>query len=284
MSIKKPLLLTPKNIFSIYYHNIFGHPLSLFELIKWEPGERLKNFDVDRIKYEYKNGYFYLKGQKGLVYARTLGKRISIRKLKIARKAANILGKISTVKAVVLTGSLAMLNAKTSSDIDLMIITQRASLWISRLLSLLLLKASGIPVRRFGDENEKDKICINMWFDETSVVWSKNDRNFYTAHEIVQIIPLVNKEKSYEKFLYKNRWVKAFWPNAVKIVKQKRIRSKKESLLIFFMKLFEPLAYKFQTWYMRKKKTREVVSKRRAIFHPIDRSADVKRVLELIVK
>ena len=58
-----------------------------------------------------------------------------------------------------------------------------------------------------------------MWLDESDMVWQRKDRNIYTAHEIAQIVPLINKDKTYEKFLSHNRWILDFWPNAVKIRK-----------------------------------------------------------------
>lgn len=262
--------LAPKNLLSLYYHDIFEYPLTLMELIKWEPGEKALKLKYETPDYEFKDGYFYLKGKEGLVLKRTLRKRSSITKIKIARRAAGILKTFPQIKMVAITGATAMLNAKGESDIDLLVITSKGRLWTGRLLSLLALDLLGIPVRRFGDKKEKDKLCLNMWLDESSLAWPKNDRNIYTAHEITQVIPILNKDKTYETFLNNNIWVKAYWPNSIKIPKKiNKVKTKKG------FNLPEYLLRNFQYLYMHKKISREVVRRNRAIFHPIDRTEKV---------
>jgi D-beta-D-heptose 7-phosphate kinase/D-beta-D-heptose 1-phosphate adenosyltransferase len=157
-------------------------------------------------------------------------------------------------------------NADEESDIDLMIITQRGTLWTTRLISLLTLRIFGFDVRRFGQKNEKDKLCLNIWLDETSLSWDKKRRNVYTAHEIAQAKPLVNKEGAFDKFLKTNSWVKEYWPNAIQIKKDiKKSKIKKSAFSIF-----ESFAKKAQLRYMRGKRTKETVTSKKALFHPVD--------------
>ena len=108
-----------------------------------------------------------------------------------------------------------------------------------------------------------------MWLDESDLIWSRKERNIFTAHEIAQIVPLVNKKKTYEKFISKNSWLRDYWPNAVRIRKQKREKSKM-NLFSLPLKLLEPLAYKSQYLYMKRKMTREIATATRAVFHPVD--------------
>ena len=166
---------------------------------------------------------------------------------------------------VAVTGSLAMKSSEIDSDIDLFIITQKGTLWVTRGLSLLTLKLLGIKTRKFNDSDQKDKICSNMWMDESDLMWKNKDRNSYTAHEIAQIIPLVNRDKTYERFLEKNKWVLNYWPNAVRIKKIRPSEVKKSPLA-----LIENLAFKMQYLYMKSKVTREIVTPTRALFHPQD--------------
>ncbi len=251
----------------VVYHDIFDYPLSFPELIKWTAGESFPGTSTDP-QIAQKNGYFFIEGKVGIVYKRLLKRRISTKKLEIAKKAAEVLRLIPSVKMVAVTGSLAMENAGEESDIDLMIITKKGTLWTTRALTYLLISLSGLRFRRAGTRDEKDKLCLNIWFDESSLSWSNKDRNVYTAHEIGQIRPLVNKDKTYENFLRKNKWILRYWPNAVHIGglggKEK---SKSGSLLSSF---FEKIAFRIQYFYMKKKITREVVTPTRAIFHPHD--------------
>jgi hypothetical protein len=129
----------------------------------------------------------------------------------------------------------------------------------------MLLKICNIPIRKPNDYRQKDKLCLNMWFDESDLVWI-SPRNFYTAHEIAQLIPLVNKDKTYEKFIWKNRWIKNYWPNVIKIYEVKgNIQSFR-----YKYTTFEKFAFWLQYTYMKPKITREMVTKKRAIFHPKD--------------
>jgi len=257
-----PKVVSPGAAVSVIYHDIFDFPLTLTEMIKWESGVAFGK----EVAIGAKNGFFFVEGREGIVLKRLMRKRISARKREIAARAAGILKIIPWVKFVGITGALAMENADDASDVDLMIITRKGTLWQSRLLTLLLLMAVGFPTRRFGQKDQKDKLCLNMWLDENDLVWPKRDRNPYTAHEIAQIVPLVDKMKTYENFISANSWIKRFWPNAAALGKLKKQVSKKESPF----GVFEAICYLLQIKYMRSKITREVVTPTRAIFHPHD--------------
>ncbi len=256
--------LAERELASIVYHDIFDYPLTIFELIKWVAGEKVRLSKTQEIKVEGKKGYLFIKGREGLVLKRLMRKRISARKMARAKRAARFLSFIPTIKMIAVSGALAMENADEEADIDLLIITKRGTLWTTRFLALALLGFLRIPRRKYGDKNQKDKLCLNIWLDEDDLVWQK--RTFFTAHEIAQIKPLVNKEKTYEKFIFKNRWVVDYWPNAVKIQDYPRGVATRPSPFI----VFEPLLRRFQFWYMKGKVTREVVTPTRALFHPID--------------
>lgn len=238
--------LKSNRITSVDYHNIFDFKLTKEELIKWQ----------------YKNYKETTSGVKNK--SRIQREKYSKEKLIIAERAAKLIAKIPTVKFVGITGALAMNNAGEKSDIDLMIITKTNTLWTTRLFVYLLICLFGIQTRKPKNKTEKDKLCLNMWLDEDDLIWDKKDRNLYTAHEIAQVVPLVNKDKTHENFLYLNRWILNFWPNAVRI---KNLKIKNSTEQVNFI---EYIAFKLQYFYMKNKITREVVTPTRAIFHPND--------------
>ncbi len=261
--------------FAVYYHNLFDFPLSFSELIKWTPAKYSYDSKT-KIEVVCEKGYCFVSGRAGLPYKRLLRKRYSIRKMLIAKKASNLLSKIPSIKMIAISGSLAMENAKNDSDIDLFIITSKDRLWSTRFLTYLVLKIFNFRVRAPGDLVQKDKLCLNMWFDESDLEW-RRPRNIYTAHEIAQLSPLTNKNETYEKFLYKNIWILNFWPNAVKIQK---IEDKKQKNKEQF-NIFETLIFKLQCLHMKSRMTSEIVRLNRAIFHPQDWS---KIILEKLNK
>lgn len=243
---------------SIQYHNIFDYKLSKDEAFKWQ----------------FRNQKIVVSGKKNK--SRIQREKYSRNKLKLAKSASKLISKIPTVKFVGITGSLAMMNSGRDSDIDLMIITKKNCLWTTRLLSYLVTWLLGFKTRKPKSKLEKDMLCINLWLDESDLVWNKNDRNIYTAHEIAQVVPLVNKEKTYEKFLYLNRWILNYWPNSVDVKYIGRsisyIGNTKTQYTIYHIlnTVIEYLAFNIQYWYMKNKITREVVTPTRAIFHPND--------------
>jgi D-beta-D-heptose 7-phosphate kinase/D-beta-D-heptose 1-phosphate adenosyltransferase len=247
---------------SVLYHDLFDYPLNFSDLIRWQ---LLKTPTINQnIEVVNERGFYFLKGREGLIYKRLLRKRISTKKIKIAKRASRILSFLPGIRMVAVTGSLAMQNSSEKSDIDLMIITKKGSLWTTRLLSYLLLNVMRLALRRPNDGNQKDKLCLNMWIDESDMVWLKKDRNLYTAHEIAQIVPLINKDKTYEKFLFQNKWILSYWPSAVVI---KKLKVEKPQVRIG---LLERIAYNIQLNHMKSRITREVITPTRALFHPQD--------------
>ncbi|MCX6705886.1 MAG: hypothetical protein NTV24_02155 [Candidatus Woesebacteria bacterium] len=148
-----------------------------------------------------------------------------------------------------------------------MIITKINCLWTTRLLTYLVLRIMNYGVRKPGDINQKDKLCLNIWLDESALSWDRKDRNIYSAHEIAQVVPIVDKENICQRFLQKNRWILDYWPNAVRIEPiNNNLYSKTHTL---FVNVVEKLAFRLQYLYMKPKITREIVTIHKAIFHPV---------------
>ena len=270
------VFLSKEEIASLFYHDIFEYPLTMNELIKWSVGEKILSTDPS-LKINTKSGYFFLNDREGIVLKRLMRKRISVRKFEIAKEATRIFSLVPTIKMVAVTGALAMENAADESDVDLLIITKKSSLWTTRLLVYLLFKVFHFNVRKPKEKFQKDKFCLNMWLDEDHLSWPSQKRNIYTAHEIAQIRPLINKDLTYEKFISKNRWVQNFWPNTVKV--DENLKFSKRRKTSFSFGITEKLAFWFQYRYMRKKITREIVTPTRALFHPVDWSKFVLQKL-----
>lgn len=254
---------------AVYYHNIFDYPLNLPDLIKWKVGlNGIKSFkNLSRVNIVKKNGFYFLQGREGLTYKRVSRERVSKNKKKTAKMVAEILSFIPGIKMIAITGSLAMNNSSEESDIDLMIVTSNNSLWKVRPVVYSLTFLFGFKRRIPMSSIQKDRLCFNLWLEESTLLWPKKDRNIYTAHEIAQIEPIINKGKTYEKFLFKNKWILDYWPEAVKIekVKEEEINSKVKK-----PDLLEKIAFSIQYSYMKNKISREVVKYNKALFHPKD--------------
>lgn len=279
--------LSLEDKFTILYHSLFSFPLKVKEVKKWQPGKLLKFRFKKEPQIVFQDGFYFLEGEEKQVKIRLKRERCSIKKIKMAKKAVEVLKFLPFLKFIGITGSLAMKNSEPDSDIDFLIITKKGTLWTSRLFCFFLFKVKGIPFRRFSKEEKKDKLCLNMWLDEGDLVWNKH--NLFSAHEIAQIIPLLNRDMTYERFVFENLWFFDFWPNSLvfkDIVSSLRLDiSCQERFLnrVFYflvVLLVEPFAYLAQKIYMRKKITKELVLKNRAIFHPVDFNLVVFRKLK----
>lgn len=178
---------------------------------------------------------------------------------------------IPTIRLLALTGSLAMNNAKPGDDIDLMVITSPHSLWLTRLFLIPLLRLffkTRYPKAPVGESTTKDAICLNLWLQTTSLAVPKFKRNLYTAHEVLQIRPLVDKDTTYQQFLRKNSWVKAYLANAYQAKVKPTSTLPLTSLVDYFLAPFNLLAFLLQYLYMRSKITHEYITYTSAYFHP----------------
>jgi predicted nucleotidyltransferase len=273
--VNKNPSLSKNQLVSLIYHNFFDFPLSEKELVKWVASN---SYDLIKPpKADFKQGYYFLSDLKNASQKRIKREEIYKKKLKIASKAAKHLSLIPTIKMVAITGSLAMKNSRKHSDIDLMIITQNGVLWSTRLISIFYLKLFGFSLRKPDDKNEKDKLCLNIWIDENDLMIKK--KNIYSAHEVAQIIPLINKDKIYEKFILKNNWVLKYWPNSLKLKKAdlSNIEGKLNPLFFLAEKFFRSA----QLTYMRPKITNEFITNTQAFFHPLDRGKLMQKELKL---
>lgn len=270
--------LSEKASITLLYHDIFDYPIKERELEKWAPSGNLKLIKV-KPRIEFSREFYYLKDREEIIKRRIERENASRMKMKILSRAKPVFEGISDILMVGITGSLAMSAASGQSDIDLIIITKRKRLWGSRLRALLSLIKHKIAVRRAGVNKEGDKLCLNIWMDESDLII--NERNAYTAHELAQIVPLINRENAYERLLAANKWILDYWPNSVASSMKYVAREKQiHSTFYFLHATFEKLAYLLQCLYMSRKITREVVTPTRAFFHPFDWSKKVNQELE----
>lgn len=264
--------LTSTQKFSVLYHDLFDFPLTEDEISKWScvNHNKRKSLQIKQTK-----GYYHIKGRESVVELRQQRQKASEKKLKIAKKAARIIAIIPSIKLVAISGALAMNNASKDSDIDLLIITSANSIWITRPFVYLLLKLNGFNIRKPKDPNERDKLCLNLWMDESNL--KIEEQNLYTAHELAQLQPLVSKQSTFEYLLSQNSWVKKYWPNAVKLEEVNRTTYTANVVLRALNYLF----FLPQRIYMQSKVTRETVTPTRAFFHPRDWGKEIENRLNL---
>lgn len=193
---------------SLVYHDMFDYPLSKGELKYWQVGDQ----DDPVHKVSSLVSFYFLKGREEIVFKRKIAHRESLRKYRIAKKAAKVLSFFPSIQLIGLSGSLSMGNAKNTSDIDFFVVVSRRTLWVTRLLGTILLRAHGFFINS-GAKKIEDGISLDQWVDFDNLGFGDKS-DIFTAHKIVQTKVLFDRSGVYRKFLNSNRWIKQFFPNA----------------------------------------------------------------------
>lgn len=271
MDLKKAILTT------LIYHDIFEYPLTLSEIHLYLIGKRAKlksleknlnNLVEGKVIGKHKD-LFYLKGKKNNVGQRILRQRYSKNKLVKAKLYAQVLRVIPSVRLVAVSGALAMGNSHKADDIDLVIVTSKNLLWTTRFFSNVLLW----PFKRDPQGLKKsDRACLNLFLDESAL--RIKDQNLYTAHEIAQLKPLWDRDKTYSRLIKSNLWIFKHLPNwklkeqGATLMGLWQGRTLLNMLLSAGLIPLETIFKNFQLLYMRSKITAEKIGEHQLFFHP----------------
>ena len=269
---------------TLIYADIFDYPLTIFEIHKWVIGKKSNLRQVENAikklvqssKCKVQSKYYFLPKKDSLVTKRRRNEKQSRKYLQKAHLVAGILKIIPWVKLVGISGSLSMGNVSKKDDIDIFVIIENNRLWTSRLLILVLL--SIFNVRRKASDKKSEvggKICLNLILDTDHLEQTKKD--LYTAHEVLQMKVLWQKEGIYHKYLSDNEWVFKFLPNWIAserlMIKDLRFKSIHQSLIINHKSIldwFEGLGKWFQLKIMSKPSGMERIDNGALYFHPQD--------------
>jgi len=251
---------------AVMYSDIFDWPLTAKESRAWSIDKGFQTKFSDRIKVSEKGGYYFLPGREKLIKQRLEKGKISEKKKMMAEVMADLLSKIPTVEAIFLTGSVAIGSAKKDGDIDLMIITTPNTLWLTRVVTVFLLKG----LKSYG--NGTDRICPNIFLDSNHL--EMKEKNLYAAHEILQAKCLFDRGGIESKWVRKNSWTANYLPTTSKIRRTQTEKRRNNNLsrisdpILRVLPMFEPIAFGLQYLYMKKKITNERLGWGYAFFHP----------------
>lgn len=269
---------------AVCYADIFDFPLTLQEakdraIVVGTPLSRIHIKD----ELQELDGYVFLRGRDHLIHKRLERKKANEEKLHRAKKVAQFLGKIPTISAVFLTGGVAVGNAQKNDDIDFMIITKPGWLWTTRFVVVILSKLLGTythkrVLRSESTQYDANTWCLNLWLDETALEVPKDQRNIYTAHEVIQAVPLFDRTGIADVFLSKNRWITDYI--ACRIFPRKNLPNSKKISKTFI----EDFCFWMQFHYMKHSMTHEKISRSYAFFHPMHTSNDVLRSYQTYIQ
>ena len=270
---------------TLAYADIFDYPLNVWEIHKWLIGKKISLRQMEKalerlvqnLNIKNQKGFYFLKGRNKIVRRRLLKEKHSGKLLIKARLMGQVFKLIPFIKLVGVSGSLALDNAKTGDDIDLLIITSKNRLWFSRLLLLLMLTLTG--KRRTKSDSKKSsggKFCVNLILEESNL--EQRYKDLYIAHEVLQMKVLWDREGVYHRFLEANEWAFKFMPNwlastgSVSSIKYQVLNKKPKSTKMEsnIVDILEKLARNYQLKVMGKPKGDERVEDAALYLHPVD--------------
>ncbi len=192
------------------YFDLFNYPVSSAE-IGWfadiETDENTLRGALNRLTAEGRvfrfKELYSLRDDQELAERRIRGNERAGNLLKIAERASAFLFKFPFVKSVAISGSLSKNFADEHADIDYFIITRANRLWIARTMMHLYKKLTFLIGRQHW-------YCMNYYVDEEALLIE--ERNVYTAMEIVTLLPMNGKE-TMNIFFNANEWTKGYFPN-----------------------------------------------------------------------
>jgi hypothetical protein len=271
---------------TLKYRSVFKASMSRFQLGTYLISDREIPADIfeSRIKgllkskkiKQYKGSY-HLVRKKPLSWS--LRAKYSQNHIQKTNIGLELLKSIKWIKLMAITGSVAAYNSKKNDDVDLFIISEKNRIWLTRFFVVLILKALG---KYRTDKSYNNKLCPNIYMDETRVRWSEEKRNIYVAHDIIMMQPVINKDDMYFRFLNANRWVFEYFPHfKVQCPEKFGKGTKFNSDIVDFLEL---VFMSVQLWYMRKRQTTEIVSKEFIHFLREDHSEDVLQKFEDLKK
>ncbi len=210
---------------TVAYYDGFSYPLTAFEIWKnlvrtdySSSGQRMAEVSLAEIfkqlqgeqfskQLESVGGFYFLKGREGLIEERIKKQKISAGKLKRLSRVAYWLRTIPFIRMIGVTGGLAMKNAHSQSDWDLLIVIAEGHIWTGRTLVTIFTQLIG--KRRYG-KKIINRVCLNYFVTDASLEVITKD--LFSANEYMFLIPLFG-ENVYRRFQIKNQWIKAMKPS-----------------------------------------------------------------------
>ncbi|NMB91294.1 hypothetical protein GYA37_00425 [candidate division WWE3 bacterium] len=270
---------------TLSYSGVFRYPLTYYQLVSMLISR--DSLNVKQIKRELKkqtkvdlidkvDDKYILHGIEPIDWIKRKENAENI--LKRNKKVLEYIARIPWIKMIAVTGSVANYNAEEKADIDLLFITSKDRVWLSRGFVFLTLSL----LNKLPKEHENREICPNIFIDESNLPWAKKRRNLYVAQNIISMQPIFEKEDTYFKFIYENRWIRNYYPSFK--VNYSGVSTKSSSSRSAFMKLIENMAMISQLFYMKKRMTTETITNRLIHFNKNDNSRWILKSYKKLLK
>jgi len=213
---------------TLVYYDLLDRPLTELEIYRYllNTNQKVSFFEVSKVlagivqtkKIEASQGLYSLSNRSYIIKIREKRLKLAQLKWKKLKRLARWLTLVPFLRLAAVTGSLTAYNTRQESDFDLLVVTKKDRLWLTRTLVTALTGLLGI--RRHG-QSTQDRICLNCYLTEDSleIKPEAKPRDFHSAQEYGRLTPLLEIKKGIcQEFLQKNSWLSQYlnfypWPN-----------------------------------------------------------------------
>jgi hypothetical protein len=239
-----PAPLEKSILATLHFFDQFEYPLTLLEIHRylykgswWNDEvfeaslpEVITQLGEMALSIESSEGFYFLTGREKLVKIRARRYLASCEKFKKAVFVCEILSLLPSVRQIYVVNTLAYGNAKSTSDIDLLIVTHPRGLWTARFFCVSLLKLlrarpglqnkigqTSLLDHLRADTEGKNAFCLTFFLgqgslDIQSIAYTPSDP--YLVFWIAQAICIYKSDTRAMSLMNANRWIKRFLPNA----------------------------------------------------------------------
>lgn len=256
------------------YFSKFGYKPTFEEVYTFFPIEISKNRLKSYLDKEYR---YTVGGYHNKFKVQSSKFKISLTKIARVRNYLDLVSGFTQIRLIGLSGSVAMLNAKETDDVDLFIISAKNRIWTVRFITLITAWLLGLKRSR-KEKDASNKVCLNLFFSESSLKIDKKLQTEYMAHEVLQMMPIMDSNKTYRRFLHHNDWILKLFPNVqlkrylpyhssfIRCISNSRVNPSS----VHFGNVLEVVFKKIQLMYMSKPRGDERIEKGQLWFHPRD--------------
>lgn len=211
---------------TLTYFDVFSFPLTTFEVWKWlytDEGARpltlkevTSTLQVMRLqqKLEQHEGFWVLKGSNDIVAVRKARHLLAEHKHRRLQRAIRWFRFVPYIRTIALCNSAAYNNARTESDLDLLVITEPGRIWTVRMFTAGIAKLFGW---RPTPERTADGICLSFFLSKPNtslehLTLMPDDP--YMRYWLDQVTVVYGDQSALDELRSANRWYAGRLPNA----------------------------------------------------------------------
>lgn len=202
----------------LVFFDLFNQPLTLFEVYKYLSVKTSLSqisdiLDNSTGMINMKDGFYFLSNEDKIIENRFKKYNYFKRKIKIAKRFIKFIKFLPFVRAVAVSNIICDHNLSNEGDIDLLVVSSKNRIWLSRFFCAGLAKIMNI---RPSQENKKDKICLSFYLSEENLNLEKymyNQDDLYFVYWILGLETILDKDNILKNILNNNLWLKEYLPN-----------------------------------------------------------------------